>query len=70
MIIKNYYIETIDEKKNCGYLNNKDRVLEIIEYIIKPLFSQLDDDWYPNNEITNAFLRNNNYIAPEDLPKM
>jgi len=70
MIIKNYNIETIDEKKNCGYLNNKNKVLNIIENIIKPLFSQLNDDWYPDNEVTKEFLENNNYITPENLPKM
>ncbi|ORX55464.1 hypothetical protein BCR36DRAFT_281450 [Piromyces finnis] len=70
MIIKNYYIETIDENKTCGFLNNKEKVLQIIETIIKPIFSQLGDDWYPDNEETRAFLNNNDYIAPEDLPKM
>ncbi|OUM69559.1 hypothetical protein PIROE2DRAFT_2421 [Piromyces sp. E2] len=70
MIIRNYFIETIDENKTCGYLNNKDAVLKIIENIIKPIFSQLGDDWYPNNKETLAFLNNDKYIAPEELPKM
>lgn len=70
MIIRNYFIETIDENKTCGYLNNKETVLGIINDIIKPIFSQLGDDWYPHNEETISFLKNNRYIAPEDLPKM
>ncbi|ORX86914.1 hypothetical protein BCR32DRAFT_289711 [Anaeromyces robustus] len=70
MIIRNYLIETIDSSKNCGFLNNKEKVVKIIENIVKPLFSQLGDEWYPDNEDTINFLNNKTDISPEDLPKI